>query len=189
MGVKTLDKDFLYYASLGHKVMSVEPKSYSNISGFRQKISLINVEKVKESFLLSKHFVKSLFDVNVHSSTLFINLDETSSVMTKFCALKSLEPYFIENWSSGTLTNTISKHRIDAIIVLSTKDNNFVIQEASKLNIPVIGLVDSDTTVNLVSYPVWSNDNSVELQYKITSEISNTILEAKLTQFGISCCG
>jgi len=109
--------------------------------------------------------------------------------MTRFCALKSLEPYFIENWSSGTLTNTISKHRIDAIIVLSTKDNNFVIQEASKLNIPVIGLVDSDTTVNLVSYPVWANDNSVEVQYKITSEISDIILEAKLTQFGVSCCG
>ena len=109
-------------------------------------------------------------------------------MITRFCSLQSLEPFFIENLSSGTLTNTISKHKIDAIIVLSTKDNNFIIQEASKLNIPVIGLVDSDTTVNLVSYPVWSNDNSVELQYTITSEISDIILESKLTQFGMSCC-
>ena len=187
MGVNTLDKDFLYYASLGHKATSVDQGSYSSISGFRQGISLINIEKIKESFLLSKHFVKSLFEINAGSSILFINLDETSSIVTKFCALKSLEPYFIENWSSGTLTNSIPKHKIDAIIVLSAKDNTFIIQEAGKLNIPVIGVVDSDTTVNLVSYPIWSNDNSIELQYRITSEISSVILEAKLTQFGISC--
>jgi len=187
MGVNTLDKNFLYYAFLGHKATSVDPGSYANISGFRQGVSLINIEKTKESFLLSKHFVKSLFELDTSPLILFINLDENSRIATKFCALKSLEPYFIENWSSGTLTNSISKHKIDAIIVLSAKDNNFIIQEASKLNIPVIGVVDSDTTVNLVSYPIWSNDNSIELQYKVTSEISNVILEAKLTQFGISC--
>ena len=50
MGViKNINKDFLYYATLGHNMTSVNPKFYSNLLGFRKNVSLINIEKTKES--------------------------------------------------------------------------------------------------------------------------------------------
>jgi ribosomal protein S2 len=55
------------------------------------------------------------------------------------------------------------------------------------LNIPVIGVVDSDTTANLLTYPILANDNSIELRHQLTVDISLTILEAKLIRYGLSC--
>ena len=121
------------------------------------------------------------------SAILFIDLEEGSNVSTKFCALKALEPYFIENWSSGTLTNAVLDYKVDAIFILNAKESSFIIQEANKLNIPVIGVVDSDTTANLLTYPILANDNSIELRHQLTVDISLTILEAKLIRYGLSC--
>lgn len=187
MGVKVLNKDFLYYASLGHKATSVDPTTFSSLSGFRQGISVFNIEKIKESVLITKHFIASLFKLDGSSSILFIDLEEVSNVSTKSCALRALEPYFIDNWSSGILTNSIVSHKIDAILVLSAKDNNFIIQEANKLNIPVISVVDSDVNVNMVSFPIWGNDNSIEFRHQLTAEMSSMILESKLMKYGLSC--
>lgn len=187
MGVKVLEKDFLYYASLGHKTSSVEPSMFSNLLGFRKGTSVLNLEKTKESFLVTKHFISVLFEANTNSTILFIDLDEGSNASTKFCALKALEPYFVENWSSGSLTNCVLDYKIDAILTLNAKESSFIIQEANKLNIPVIGMVDSDTTTNLLTYPILANDNSLELRHKLSADVSFTILEAKLINYGLSC--
>jgi len=53
------------------------------------------------------------------------------------------------------------------------------------MNIPVVGLVDSDANSNMVSFPLLLNDNSVNLDYIVTSLISNSVLEIKLLNFGL----
>ena len=187
MGVNVLEKDFLYYASLGHKTSSVEPSLFSKLLGFRKGTSVLSLENIKESLSITKHFVNVLFEMGSDSAILFIDLEEGSNVSTKFCALKALEPHFTENWSSGTLTNAVLDYKVDAIFILSAKESSFIIQEANKLNIPVIGVVDSDTTANLLTYPILANDNSIELRHQLTVDISLTILEAKLIRYGLSC--
>lgn len=186
MGINKFTKDFLYYGSLGHKSKSVDSKVYSNIVGYRKNVSVINVEKTKEILFLVNQFLKLIF-IKKDTAILFINLNEDSKSVTKLCALRSVESFLVNNWSSGTFTNVISNNKVDVIFVLGSKDNYFVIQEANKLNIPVIGIVDSDTNSNMVSFPIWANDNSIDLCYSITHNISDIIIETKLLNYGFSC--
>ena len=118
---------------------------------------------------------------------MFVNLDEESNISTKLCALRALQPFFVTNWSSGILTNAIAKNKIDSIFLLSTKSHSFVIQEANKLNIPVIGLVDSDSNSNMVTFPIWINDKSLNLNHDVSLIFSSIILKSKLIKYGLAC--
>jgi len=187
MGIRiNFEKDFLYYASLGHKRQSVDPKAYLNMIGYRKNISVIDTERTKESLLLTIQFLRSLFIKN-KASSLFINLNEKSKSTTKLCGLRSLEPFLIKNWTSGTLTNIILDNKVDVIFVLGSKSSRFVIQEAIKVKLPIVGLVDNDTNSGMISFPIWTNDDSTELCYKISLSISDKIIESKLLNYGFSC--
>ena len=146
----------------------------------------IEFREHQRKFLDNQTLCKCFIRNGHNHAILFIDLEEGSNVSTKFCALKALEPHFIENWSSGTL-NAVLDYKVDAIFILNAKESSFIIQEANKLNIPVIGVVDSDTTANLLTYPILANDNSIELRHQLTVDISLTILEAKLIRYGLSC--
>jgi len=183
MGINIFTKDFLYYASLGHKIESVDPKVYSNVLGYRKGISVLNTEKIKENLFVINEFLKSVISEE-KSSLLFVNLNESSKNITRFCALRSVEPFIVKNWSSGALTNVLSSE-VDVIFVLSVKNNHFIVQEANKLNIPVVGLVDNDSNPNMVSFPLLLNDNSVGLDHAVTSLVSNVVLEIKLLNYGL----
>jgi len=187
MGInKISDKDFLYYASLGHKVDSIEPKIYANLLGFRKNVSLFNIEKIKESLSLVNYFVQSIFTKKT-CSILFVNLDEESNISTRLCALRTLQPFFVTNWSSGKLTNVISRNKIELIFLLSSKNHFFVIQEANKLNIPVVGLVDSDSSSNMVAFPIWINDKSLDLHHDVSVMFSAMVLKNELVRYGLEC--
>jgi small subunit ribosomal protein S2 len=70
--------------------------------------------------------------------------------------------------------------------MLSAKTNNFILQEAKKLSIPVVAVVDTDTNSNLVSFPIGLNDDSIDLHHDLTIFISSIILQANLTNYGLS---
>ena len=185
MGVnKNINKDFLYYATLGHNMTSVNPKFYSNLLGFRKNVSLINIEKTKESLRLANEFLNGIFSKE-NCSMLFVNLNNESSISTRICALRSAQPFLIKNWWSGTLTNVLFQYNIDVIFIISAKNHNFILQEAKKLNIPVIAVVDTDIDSNLVTFPIWLNDDSIEIHHELTFLVSSMILQAKLINYGI----
>jgi small subunit ribosomal protein S2 len=50
----------------------------------------------------------------------------------------------------------------DLVIILNTKENKIALREAKRLNIPTIGIVDSDMDPNLVTYPIIGNDDSLK---------------------------
>jgi ribosomal protein S2 len=130
-------------------------------------------------------FVSVLFDKK-KPQVLFVNFDEQSNKLTLLCALRAIQPVLIDGWSSGNLTNVISKNRITAVFLLSSKKTYFVIEEATKLNIPVISFVDTDSTLNNISFPLWLNDNSVQLDYGLTSVLSDIIIKTVLTKHALS---
>lgn len=184
MGINVFAKDFLRHASLGHKVEFVDPQAYSGVLGCREGISVLNVEKIKESLFVTNEFFKSVVGEE-KSSILFANLNESSKNVTQLCALRSVEPFIVEGWFSGGFTN-VSSSKVDAVFVLSVKNSGFIVQEAHKVNVPVVGLVDNDSSSNMVSFPLLLNDNSAGLDHIVTSLISDAILEIKLLNFGLS---
>ena len=185
MGITKFNKDFIYHSSFGHKIKSTDSKTFSNLLGFRKGASVINIEKCKEAVSLMNRFVSVLFDKK-KPQLLFVNFEEESNKLTLLCALRAIQPVLINGWTSGTLTNVVSKNKITAVFLLSSKKTYFVIEEATKLNIPVISFVDTDSTLNNISFPIWLNDNSVELDHRLTSVLSDIIIKATLNKHALS---
>lgn len=62
--------------------------------------------------------------------------------------------------------------RPDLVILLNTKENRFAAKEATLMNIPTIGIVDTDVDPRLVTYPIPANDESVRVQELIVGVLS-----------------
>ena len=76
---------------------------------------------------------------------------------------------------SSTFEHTLP----DCIIVLNATQNYNVISEASKLQIPVISLVDSNISNKLhkkITYPIPTNENSLQFCYLFCNCVLKTIL-------------
>jgi small subunit ribosomal protein S2 len=66
-----------------------------------------------------------------------------------------------------------------AIFVVDTKREDIAIREASKLAMPIIGLLDTNCDPELIDYPVPGNDDALKSIRYITSLITDNILEGR----------
>ena len=67
----------------------------------------------------------------------------------------------------------------DALFVIDTRYERIAIQEANKLNIPVIALVDSNNSFDGVDYMIPANDDAMSSIDLFLKTVSNIILESK----------
>ena len=68
----------------------------------------------------------------------------------------------------------------DVLIVVDANFESTAIQEALRLEIPVIAIVDSNTDPSLVSHVIPANDDSIRTIQLILSALTNTILSAQV---------
>ena len=66
----------------------------------------------------------------------------------------------------------------DVIVVVDGKTESIAIEEAKKLEIPIVCIVDSNTNPLLCDYPVPANDDSIRTIQLLITEISNVIVSA-----------
>ena len=66
----------------------------------------------------------------------------------------------------------------DVIVVVDGKTESIAIEEAKKLEIPIVCIVDSNTNPLLCDYPVPANDDSIRTIQLLITEISNIIVSA-----------
>ena len=66
----------------------------------------------------------------------------------------------------------------DAVIIVDAKLENTAVKEASRLGIPIIAMVDSNTDPTKIDYPIPANDDSIRTIQLIMTKISDTILES-----------
>ena len=64
----------------------------------------------------------------------------------------------------------------DIIIVVDGKTESIAIEEARKLEIPIVCIVDSNTSPLICDYPVPANDDSIRTIQLLITEISNVIV-------------
>jgi len=67
----------------------------------------------------------------------------------------------------------------DAIFVVDTRYERIAIEEANKLNIPVVALVDTNNSFEGVDYMIPANDDAMSSIDLFMKSISNIILESK----------
>ena len=64
----------------------------------------------------------------------------------------------------------------NAIIVVDGRTESIAIQEARKLEIPIVCIVDSNTDPSTCDYPIPANDDSIRTIQLLVTEIVNTIV-------------
>lgn len=67
----------------------------------------------------------------------------------------------------------------DVIYVIDTKNEENAINEAIRLNIPVVGIVDTNCDPDKIQFPIPANDDAVKSIKYITGLISESILEGR----------
>ena len=66
-----------------------------------------------------------------------------------------------------------------AIFVVDVKREHIAVDEARKLNIPIIALVDSNVDPDLVDYPIPANDDAMKSVALFTRVIADAIIEGQ----------
>jgi len=65
------------------------------------------------------------------------------------------------------------------VYVVDSKKEKIAVAEASKLNIPIVGIVDTNSDPDLIDFPIAANDDAIKSIRVITREITDAITAAK----------
>ena len=84
------------------------------------------------------------------------------------------------NFNSFSFSNLFL--RPEALFILQTRPNSALIKEAVKLQIPIVGILDSNSNPYAIQYPIPGNDDSNEAFNLYTELLINTISDAKKTE-------
>ncbi|KAL9313529.1 hypothetical protein ACSQ67_018981 [Phaseolus vulgaris] len=182
-------------AQVGRRVAAHHFKGYTY--GFRNKMAIIDSDKTLICMRSAFNFVASLARHNARF--MFINtnplFDDIFNLMTKKVGSYSISTSSL--WrTGGFLTNSYSPKKFrsrnkklvfgptqppDCIVIVDTDRKSSVINEAFKLQIPVVALVDSAMPLDVysrIAYPVPAND-SVQFVYLFCNLITKTLLHEK----------
>lgn len=67
----------------------------------------------------------------------------------------------------------------DCLFVVDPKKENIAVQEAHKLGIPVVGIVDTNCDPEQLDFPIPGNDDAIRAVKLIAETIANAVIEAK----------
>ena len=66
-----------------------------------------------------------------------------------------------------------------AVFIIDSKREEIAVKEASRLHIPIIGLIDTNCDPDLIDYPVPGNDDALKSIRYITSILTDSIIEGR----------
>ncbi len=67
----------------------------------------------------------------------------------------------------------------DAIFVIDPRKENIAIAEARKLNIPIIGIVDTNCDPDEIDYVIPANDDAIRAVKLLTGKVADAIIEGR----------
>ncbi len=70
----------------------------------------------------------------------------------------------------------------DVLVVVDTLYDDIAVQEARRLDIPVVAILDTNADPTVVDYPIPANDDSIQTIKLIITELANAVIEAKNTR-------
>jgi small subunit ribosomal protein S2 len=65
------------------------------------------------------------------------------------------------------------------VLVVDTKKERIAVAEANKLNIPVIGIIDTNSDPTPIDYPIAANDDAIKSISVITRAIADEVVESQ----------
>ena len=138
----------------GHQTRYWNPKMAQYIFGARNKIHIINLEKTVPLFQEAQEVVRRL----VANKGMTREVEKLERSLGGIKEMKGLP---------------------DAIFVIDTGYQHGTLVEAAKLGIPVIAVVDSNNSPDLVQYVIPGNDDSAKAIRLYCRGIADAVLEGK----------
>ncbi len=66
-----------------------------------------------------------------------------------------------------------------AIVIADVKEAGLVLHEANKMNVPIVGIVDTNTDPSRVDYPIPGNDDALSSLRLLFGFLGKTVIQAK----------
>jgi small subunit ribosomal protein S2 len=67
----------------------------------------------------------------------------------------------------------------DALFIIDPRKERIAVAEARKLNIPIVGIVDTNCDPDEIDYVIPANDDAIRAVKLLTAKIADAILESK----------
>src|SRR3989344_5105293 len=189
--------------SFGHKISNLHPKMKPYVSGIKNSVNIIDLEKTAKDFEKALKFISRLVFEN--KTILFVGTKIQVRNLVKATAEECGFPYVTERWLGGTITNfeTISKKerlmfgkemeslRVkfegikdmtklpDAVFIFDLKKDETCAREAKRKGIEIVGIVDTNINPEMANYPIPANDDAISSVKYILDKVKECIMEAK----------
>lgn len=169
-GVKdlfTLKDLFDARVHLGHKDGLLDPHMKKYLYGIRQRQCIIDLEKTVVHLQLALNFAAHV--AYRDGIILLINRTPQFCHLVEKMATECGEYSHTREWQGGCFTNAWIQFgpgtRLpDLVIFFNTLNTVFQehagVRDSAKMNIPTIGIVDSNCNPNLITYPIPGNDDT-----------------------------
>lgn len=209
-------------AHFGHKTSRWHPKMAPYIHSKRGGIHIIDLTKTVEQLELAIAFAEK--QAAAGHQILFVGTKRQAKEPVKTAAMYSGQPYVVERWLGGMLTNSTTtngrikklkdlegkmesgelasrynklevqrfQEQIDAmnynyggikdmngrpgaVFITDIIEDKNAVNEAIKLGIPVIAIVDTNTDPSNIDYPIPANDDAIGALKIIVDAIADAI--------------
>lgn len=151
----------------GHKIGSLDDRMKPYIYGSRMDHIIFDLDKTAQNLRAALNFTAHIaFRGGI---ILFFNRNATNAHLVEETAIECGEYAHTRFWRGGIFTNANVQFGAvtrlpDLCIFLNTLTNvmtpHTAIRDSAKMNIPTIGIVDSNCNPNLITYPVPGNDDT-----------------------------
>ena len=182
----SVEELFASRVHLGHKAGTWNPLMKDYIYGTRAGVHIIDLEQTWRHLHLALNVAAHIAYRN--GIILFVNERSPFERITQEAARECGAYFVVQKWRAGTLTNSyklLSTLRLpDLVVFFSVPPSKTAIKEAAMCNIPAVGVLDTDCTPNLITYPVPGNDDSpaaVQLYLRLFRDAIN-IAKRKRTE-------
>lgn len=158
----SVEELFTSRVHLGHKAGSWNPIMKGYIYGTRAGVHIIDLEKTWRHLHLALNVASHI--AYRGGIILFVNERSPFERITQEAARECGAYFVVQKWKAGTLTNSyklLGTPRLpDLVVFFSVPPSKTAIKEAAMCNIPAVGVLDTDCTPNLITYPIPGNDDS-----------------------------
>ncbi|KAL8596775.1 hypothetical protein ACOMHN_053871 [Nucella lapillus] len=163
----TLHDLFSARVHLGHKVGCRNPYMTPYIFGSRQDVDIIDLDQTLPHLHEAMNFMAHI--AYRGGIVLFLSRHNHTMPLVEKTAEDCGEYSHCRYWKGGTFTNATIQFQAetrlpDLCVFVNTLNNAFQVHramiEATKVLVPIVGVVDSNCDPRLVTYPVPGNDDT-----------------------------
>jgi small subunit ribosomal protein S2 len=203
MGVVAIKELLEAGVHFGHQTNRWNPKMKKFLFGERNGIYIIDLQQTLTRMEQAYAFVRDT--VAAGETVLFVGTKRQAAEILEEESKRANMFYVNQRWLGGMLTNfktiRLKKKEVmlmqkdivklqkylsgiksmrglpGAIFVLDTRIEKIAVQEATRLGIPVIAILDSNCDPDNITYPIPGNDDAIRSIKLITSKIADACIE------------